>query len=265
MAPPVLELDGAGVQSVRVKRKRRRHRKVPVFLGSQDRKQYWVFRNATAQIQRGEAVFLMDETGTRALTLMRLMAGLLPPDAGAARRRGAGLLLTRPGRRWFNSLSVGQSVRLLGGLYGMTDKQIDAREQECAQFAEFADRLWRPTDELDNAVLRQLAFAVGTAAPVRLLALDNMAVTGPPEFRPKCVPRLRELMDAGTALVVLQDDPDLISLLASRALLVKRNGLKELTADEAVALAQKWATERRNARKTSRRAMLEDDDDEDII
>lgn len=261
----VVELEGAGVESVRVKRRRRRHSKVPTLLGAQDRRKYWVFRNATASISRGECVFLMDETGERAPTLLRLMTGLLLPDAGTARRRGGGLMLTRPGRRWVASLSVGQSIRLLAGLYGMTDKQIEAEFDAMAQFAEVDSILWKPTEEIDPAVLRQIAFAVGTATPVRLLGLDNMAMTGPPEFRPQCVPRLRELLESGKAVVAIQDDPDLISVLATRALLVKKNTLVELTTEQAAELARRWAERRRRARRQSRRAMLEDDDDDDII
>ncbi len=260
-----VELVAVGIEGVRVKRRRRRHRKIPLLLGTQDRRSYWVFRDATASIRKGECVFLMDERGDRAATLLRLMTGLLQPDTGAVKRRGGSLLLTRPGKRWMGSLSVGQSIRLLAGLYGMTDHEIDQRLADCAQFAEVADIMGKPSEEVDAAVLRQIAFAVGTSAPVRLIGLDGMAVTGTPDFRPKCVPRLRELMDSGTALVVIQDDPGLISLLADRALLVKRRGLVELSADEAAQLAHKWAKRRRKVRRRSRKAMMEDDDDDDLV
>jgi ABC-type polysaccharide/polyol phosphate transport system ATPase subunit len=207
----------------------------------------------------------MDESGERASALMRLMTGLVLPDAGTARRRGGGLLLTPPNRRWVASLSVRQAVRLLGGLYGMTDAQIDQGWPQWVEFAEVGDILGKPVEEVDAAVLRQVAFAVGTAAPVRLLGLEHMALAGPPEFRTKCIPRLRQLTQSGTSLVVVQDKPDLIALLADRALLVKRNKLVELTPDEAADLAREWVAHRRRARKKSKRAMFEDDDDDDII
>jgi ABC-2 type transport system ATP-binding protein len=264
-AAAVVTLEQAGVEGVRVQRRRRRHRRLPVLLGAQDRKKYWLYRNATATISRGDCVFLMDERGDRASALLRSVTGLLQPDAGTIRRRGAGLMLTRPGRKWVASLSIRQAIRLLAGLYGMTDQQIDERVVECAEFAEVSDMLGKPTEEIEPAVLRQIAFSVATAAPVRLLGADNMALTGPPDFRPKCVPRLRQLMEQGTALVVIQDDPQLISLLATRALLVKKNRLVELAPSAAADLAEEWAKERRRARRQSRRAMVDDDDDDDII
>ncbi|MCH9718246.1 MAG: hypothetical protein K0U60_00055 [Actinomycetia bacterium] len=261
---PLVNLEDAGVQALRSKNRRRSRKKIPMVMGKGEFRDYWVFRGATAKIQPGECVALLDPSGgDRATSLTRLMAGLITPDEGSVRRRGEALMLTRPTKRKLKSLSIGQAGRMLAGIYGMTDAQVDARIDDVMELAGLAEKPWLPVEELDGSQLRQLSFAAGTSTDARLLGLQNMAMVGSVEFKAQCVPRLRELMADGVALILDDSDPLLVSTLASRALLIRRRKLVPMTTVEAVELLRKWAQENRFARKEKKRLLQEEDDDDD--
>lgn len=257
-------LENVSVESIRTKRRRRRHSKIPSVFDSTQRTRHWVFQNATLSIAPGDCVFLLDPDGDRSSTLMKVLTGLVPPDEGSAVRRGRGLMLTPPSRRWLRSLSLGQSARLLGGMYGMTDQEIDERFEHWMEFAGLADKSWKPVEEVRRKVIWQLAFAVGTSAPVKLLGLDHMAVVGNNDFQPRCIPRIREMTDSGVALVVVDSSPSLIPQLATRAIRVKRKKLVEMPVLEAEELARKWARSKRQD-KRRRKEIIDEDENEDFI
>ena len=261
---PLVKLEDAGVQALRSKNRRRSRKKVPMVMGKGEFREYWVFRGATAKIQPGECVALLDPSGgDRATSLMRLMTGLITPDEGLVRRREAALMLTRPTKRKLKSLSVGQAGRMLAGIYGMTDKEVAERIDGIIELAGLAEKPWLQTEELDGSQLRQLSFAAGTSTNAQLLGLQHMALVGSVEFRAQCVPRLRELRADGVALLLDDNDPLLVSTLASRALLIRRRKLVPMTTEEAVELLRKWARENRFARKEKKRLLQEEDDDDD--
>ncbi len=259
------KLEKVGVEIVRTKRRRRRHSKVPLLMGSKEQTRHWVVQNATMSVAPGDCIFLLDPEGNRSAILMKVLTGLVPPDAGTVVHRGRSLMLTGPSRGWVKSLSLGQAGRLLGGMYGMTDKEIDDRIEPGMDFAGLTDKSWKPSEEFERRIIRQLAFSLGTAAPVKLLGLDQMAVVGTPEFRLKCVPRIRELMADGTSVVVIDRDPNLIPQLATRAIRVKRKKLVEISVAEAEDLSRDWAQTKRHARRRLRKDTSEDDEHEDFI
>ncbi len=146
----------------------------------------------------------------------------------------------------------------------MTDREIDERFEHWMEFAGLTDKSWKPAEEVRRKVIRQLAFAVGTSAPVKLLGLDHMAVVGNNDFQPRCIPRIREMTDSGVALVVVDSSPSLIPQLATRAIRVKRKKLVEIPVLEAEQLARKWAQSKRQD-KRRRKEIIDEDENEDFI
>ena len=173
-------------------------------------------------------------------------------------------MLTPPSRGWVRSLSLGQAARLLGGMYGMTDREIDDRFEHWMDFAGLTDKSWKPAEEAKRRVVRQLAFAVGTSAPVKLLGLDHMSVVGNPDFQARCIPRIMEIADSGASVVMIDRSPALIPQLATRAIRVKRKKLVEIPVLEAEELARKWAQLKREA-KRRRDEVIDEDENEDFI
>ena len=260
----VVSLEDAGVRALRIKRKKRARKNVPMVTGKGEYKSYWVFRRATAEVRSGECVALIDgSNGDRATSLLRVMTGLINPDEGSWRVRGQGLLLTAPAKGQLKSLSVRQATQMLAGFYGMTDAEVADRVEGIMAAADLADKPWVPAENLEGYKMKQLAFSAAMTADINVMGVQNMSLTGSPEFRAKCVPKLRGLMERGSSLVIHEQNSQLIEKLATRALLVRKKGLVPITTEEAVAQLQAWAKEGRARRKKKRRPMEEEDHDDD--
>ncbi|MDP4013978.1 MAG: hypothetical protein U0990_11300 [Candidatus Nanopelagicales bacterium] len=256
---PTAALADVGARGLIVKRTRRRFSRIPTLAGGKDRRPYWILRNVTMEVNPGEALFIVDSSTHRRQTVMRLMSGLVDPDEGSVVVPPRSLLLPVPRFRQVKTLSIGQSLRLLAGIHGMTDREIDERFDSIAERAGVRRIIHRPVDETSSFMLRQLAFCVATSAPVNLLALDSMAEVGTQGFRPTCVPQLQDLMSKGMALVVVSRDPKLLRTLATRVVLLTAKGAAPVDPDTAV---QVMRTMRSEARVGRRRTDEDDRDDE---
>jgi len=232
-------------------------------MGAQDRKSYWILRHATLTVNAGDVLILSDQGGTRGGPMLRMLCGLLHPDVGTVAGPTRAVLLSPPHKRLIKSLSVGQGIRMLGGLYGMTDAEIAERYEEIVEFAEVRKLISKPMDEIDPSLWRQVAFAVGTSAPVELIGIDSMSAVGSTTFRAKCLPRLRQRVADGTALAVIGGSADIVSAIGTRAVELRKGRVVEMAVGTAADLAREQATQRRELRRARRRAGRRDEDDDD--
>ncbi|MEZ5185333.1 MAG: hypothetical protein R2720_06285 [Candidatus Nanopelagicales bacterium] len=248
----------AGLQGVRLKKKRQIIKGVPRMMGSHDREVYWVFRGLSVEVAAGDTLVLVSRDPVRTNSIMRVWAGLLPLDEGEVERPARSLMLVSPQSRWARELSVEQTIRLLAGMYGLHDSEVEAIVGPAARTAQVESLLHRPIDDLGKAVRDQLAFAIAINAPVPVVMFDHTASIGTPEFRPLCLDQILALREAGKGVVVATHKPQIALHVGSRAMIVRGKRSEEV---DVSAAAEFLIRDRVRGRKLARRR-AEDDDDE---
>ncbi|MCB0917995.1 MAG: hypothetical protein KDC39_05435 [Actinobacteria bacterium] len=232
---------------LRVKR-RKRFRKMPRLLSQHQLVEYWVFQEVSLDLRPGDALFVYSEDALTVTTFFRAVCNLLQPDAGTVTNRNRSLLLNPLKRRAIRNLSVGQAIRMLCGLYGMTDDETDERFDRIARQAGVKRELGTLVDDIPRRVQDQISFSVGLAAPVGLLALDRVARVGERPYANKCMDRLVEARQAGQILLFTGKDPNQIEPLATGALELREEGSTRVPieqAREAVMTARRSRVRRR--------------------
>jgi len=136
-------------------------------------------------------------------TLMRAVAGILPPTKGRIEIHGRVSTLLALGVG-FNGALTGRQNVVLGSLAaGLSRSQIDQKYDEIAAFAELGDFMDMPMRTYSSGMYSRLAFSVAVNMDPDILLIDEAMSAGDAKFRKKASNRMMDLAhNAGTMLLV---------------------------------------------------------------
>ena len=259
----LLTMSDVGVRVVEL-RERKRGGKLPTVLGRQVKEQAWPLRHLDFSLGDGQTVYVLDLATHRPALFLRLATGTLRCDEGTITLPPRSLLARPAGRRQVRSLSVGQSIRMMAGLYGMGDKAIDRRFDEMVDFAEVSRVVNRPIESQHRQVIAQIAFAAAICSRVELIAFDRCALVGDRRFRNKCARRIAELKKSGTGFVVFSPDARQVLELADRGLVLDGDHSREVPPAELAGLLIADKKEQRQRHRQRRRRRRKQEGDSEV-
>ncbi len=159
-------------------------------------------------VEGGRIVGLLGPNGSGKTTLIRLLLGLLRPEAGRVEVLGRRVpdrsLLAEIGYMpqsdgLYHELTVWENVRFFGDLYGCLAR---ARAEEVLELVELADRRRSLVADLSGGMRRRLSLACALVHRPRLLVLDEPTVGVDPALRVAFWSHFRSLAAAGTTILV---------------------------------------------------------------
>jgi teichoic acid transport system ATP-binding protein len=154
---------------------------------------------------KGEAVGLIGSNGSGKSTILRAIAGLLPPESGRIFTDGQPSLLG-VNAALMNDLTGERNV-ILGGLaMGMSKDEIRAKYESIVEFSgiqEKGDFISLPMRTYSSGMAARLRFAIAAAKRHDVLLIDEALATGDRRFQRRSEDRIRELREqAGTVFLV---------------------------------------------------------------
>jgi ABC-2 type transport system ATP-binding protein len=156
----------------------------------------------------GRIYGLLGPNGSGKTTLIRLLAGLMRPNAGSARVLGIRMpsrtALARIGYMpqsdgIYSELSVWENVRFFAALFGVHDA---APLRDILEVVDLADRRNTPAYELSGGMRRRLSLACALVHRPPVLFLDEPTVGVDPALRVQFWTYFRRLAADGTTLLV---------------------------------------------------------------
>jgi ABC-type polysaccharide/polyol phosphate transport system ATPase subunit len=138
------------------------------------------------------------------------MAGIAVPTAGRARVWGRLLPLLEVGAGFHPELTGRENVALLGTIIGLTPRQIRADTPAIAAFADVEKHLDTPLKRYSSGMQARLSFATAIGFPADIYVFDEVLAVVDDDFRDRCAERLRELNAAGSTILFMSHDLDLI-------------------------------------------------------
>src|ERR1700759_1051831 len=124
---PIISVHNVGVSFSRNRRRKRSLRDL-LFkgsLGPEAAGEFWPFRNVSFDISPGDSIGVVGRNGAGKSALLRLIAGVLIPDEGdVVVRAGVAPLIALTGG-FEGELSGRDNIRLVSGLHGMSEAEID--------------------------------------------------------------------------------------------------------------------------------------------
>jgi ABC-2 type transport system ATP-binding protein len=99
-----------------------------------------------------------------------------------------------------NELTGRENVRLVAGLHGMSNKEIDENFDEIIEFSEVGEFLDTPFKHYSSGMKVRLAFSVVSRLEEPIMLVDEVLAVGDKAFRNKCLKRIEALLSDGQTL-----------------------------------------------------------------
>ena len=195
-------------------------------------------------LRPGKAVALVGANGSGKSTVLRAVLGLLAPLSGtvtvlgepvderrAEFRRAVASVLDDDA--WFPALTVAEHLDLVARGHGVADAETVVDEL-LADFGLWDEATSMPT-ALSSGQRRRLLLASAFARPRALLVLDEPEQRLDTAMRETLAERLLAEKEAGVAVLMATHDPELVTAVADRAVLVGEEECPVLSPAQAVA------------------------------
>jgi ABC-type polysaccharide/polyol phosphate transport system ATPase subunit len=181
----------------------------------------WALQNVTVKVAPGEVLGIIGPNGAGKSTLMKVIARVLPPTKGRAIIRGTVAAMIELGAG-FNAEMTGQeNVVLYGTLLGRDSASMVERVPAIAEWAGLEGFMDVPVRSYSSGMLARLGFAVATDVKPDLLVVDEVLSVGDAEFQQKSRARIFEMIDGGTAVVLVSHNLSLVKEVSDRVMLLE--------------------------------------------
>jgi ABC-2 type transport system ATP-binding protein len=224
---PIISVRDVGIRFYRSRKRKRSFREL-VLKGhtGAPRDQFWPFRNVSFDIHRGESIGVVGRNGAGKSTLLSLLAGTLVPDEGTVTvRAGVAPLIALTGG-FVGELTARDNIRLVAGLHGMTNPEIDEAFEEIVEFSEMGKFLDTPFKHFSSGMRVRLAFSVVVRLREPILLVDEVLAVGDRAFRRKCFERIDAELGRGQTLFLVSHSEGNLKRFCDRGLYLAEGGLK---------------------------------------
>lgn len=165
--------------------------------------EFWALQDVSLKLRRGEALGLVGANGSGKTTLLRIISGLIRPDTGSVQVRGRVAPLIALGAGFSPILTGRENIYANMSILGLSKREIDDRFEQVVEFAEIGEAIDAPVQSYSSGMAARLGFACAIHTDPDILLVDEVLAVGDVKFRLKCERRLAELLQQGTAFVLV--------------------------------------------------------------
>ncbi|SJN13368.1 Teichoic acid export ATP-binding protein TagH [Leucobacter sp. 7(1)] len=174
------------------------------------------------EVPEGQSIALLGRNGSGKSTTLKLVSGVMRPDAGWIRTRGriAGLLEVGAG---FNPNLTGRdNVYLNAAILGMSQEETEARFEDILEFSEIGDFIDTEVKHYSSGMYSRLGFAVAVHTELDVLLVDEILSVGDAAFRAKCAERMKMLREQGKTMFIVSHSAGQVMELCERGVVLQR-------------------------------------------
>ena len=176
--------------------------------------------DVSLRIAPGERVGIVGRNGAGKSSTLRVLAGIVPLDAGSVACGGQVVSLLELGAGFGRDFSGRENVLLGGALHGLTRAQIESRMEAIVAFSELGDFVDVPVKTYSSGMFVRLGFAIAAHLDADVLLIDEVLAVGDEAFQRKCEARIDEQVAAGATLVLVSHDAALVERTCERVVVL---------------------------------------------
>lgn len=173
-------------------------------------------------VDEGESVAILGHNGSGKSTMLKLISGVLEPNAGRILVRGRLAGLIEVGAGFHPDLSGRENVYLNAAILGMTEKETDERFDDIVDFSGIREFIDQEVKHYSSGMFMRLAFSVAIHTELDVLLVDEILSVGDAPFREKCRQKIRALTEAGKTMVVVSHDTGTVKELCERGIVLRK-------------------------------------------
>jgi ABC-type polysaccharide/polyol phosphate transport system ATPase subunit len=191
-------------------------------------------KDVSFEVPHGGVLGIVGANGAGKSTIMRTLAGILPPTSGRVEVDGRVSAVLALGVGFNRKLSGRQNV-ILGGLAaGLRRAEIEARYDDIVAFAEVGEFMDMPMRSFSSGMFGRLAFSVAVHMEPDILLIDEALSVGDARFKRKSARKMRELCAEARTIVLISHAMQSVTDLCDRVIWMDHGELRASGEPEAV-------------------------------
>lgn len=187
----------------------------------------WDLDSVSFKLYDGETLGVIGKNGSGKTTILRVMAGILPPTTGTVRitpSKTASLLSLGLG---FNVQLSGRNNALISAmLQGSNKKLAESYLEGIKEFSELGDSFEEPVKTYSTGMRSRLGFTTALKTKVDILLIDEILSVGDAHFRHKAQAAMRERIGGGQTVVFVSHSEEQIEKLCDRVIWLNRGKIE---------------------------------------
>ena len=179
-------------------------------------------QDVTLSIRSGQRVGLIGHNGAGKSSLLKVMAGIYPPQRGTVVSVGHICPLFEFVTGFEMEATGWENIRTRALLLGMSPREIDQKIDGIAEFSNLKEFLDIPVRHYSTGMFVRLAFATSTAVDPQILLLDEVMAAGDAAFIDSARRRMNELMERASIVVFASHSLDVLPTFCDRTILLRK-------------------------------------------
>lgn len=195
-----------------------------------------VLKNLNFDVLKGETLGIIGGNGSGKSTLMKLLAGILSPNAGMVQTDATVQLLSLQ-VGFMPELSGRENCYLSGMLLGRSSDYVKQGLERVIEFSELEKFIDEPIRTYSSGMKARLGFAIGLMADPEVLLIDEAFSVGDKSFQKKSKRAIEERMATQRSFVLVSHSDSMLREYCARSIWLD-NGEIRYIGDTAATLAE---------------------------
>ncbi len=174
------------------------------------------------KVERQSLLGVIGANGAGKSTMLRTVAGILPPTTGKVTVRGRTTTLLATGVGFNGQLSGRENITLGGLAIGLRPDEIEEQIDQVIEFASIGKFIDMPTKVYSSGMFGRLAFSVAVHMKPEILLVDEALSAGDAAFREKASAKMSSLLEEAEAILLVTHGMATIKELATHCLWLHR-------------------------------------------
>jgi ABC-2 type transport system ATP-binding protein len=187
---------------------------------------YVALKDVSFTVEEGEVLAILGRNGAGKSTLLKILAGVLPPTTGTSLVKGKVAPMIELAAGFHAEMTGTENVLFYSALMGRDLKRVKKRIFEIGEWAGVTDHMDFPLRTFSSGMTARLAFSTATDESAEVLLIDEVLSVGDADFQDKSRARMLDLIQGGSAVVLVSHDMSAVRRLATRAIWLEKGIVK---------------------------------------